>query len=242
MTNVHSLPIWHFDQWKNCSTLPEHSCAIYRIDLSTPPLELASAWCLLNPEEQRRAQGFKLPIHHDRYVQSHAVLRMILAHHTKINASQIEFTINRYGKPSLMYSDAKSPINFNLSHSHELAVVAVSIDKKVGIDIEFVNEQIDFENIAKHSFTVHECEYLFNQPLNRQRAAFFQLWAYKESFVKAIGKGFSLPLNQFKLELTDDLLAHLDEQSYESNDNYRWSMGRLPCDANYAAALTIGEQ
>jgi 4'-phosphopantetheinyl transferase len=113
---------------------------------------------------------------------------------------------DEYGKPYLKnYPD----IHFNLSHSEKYVACAVS-DSPVGVDIEYIHD-IDM-NIAKHYFYGTEYEYILNN--NNKKKAFFELWVLKESYMKMTGLGFRLALDEFCIELNEEIkLIHKENTS-----------------------------
>ncbi|GEB34853.1 4'-phosphopantetheinyl transferase family protein [Brevibacillus parabrevis] len=121
------------------------------------------------------------------------LIRKIAAETFAVSAKSISFGTNAYGKPSL-----QGPLNrlhYNLSHSGDW-VVCITGDCTVGIDIE-KKHQIDLQ-IARQFFAPEEYEYIEEEPdSERRQARFFAVWTAKESYIKAIGKGLSLPLNSF---------------------------------------------
>ena len=115
----------------------------------------------------------------------------------KIGITNPVFDIDKYGKPYLKnYSD----VHFNLSHSEGYVACAVS-DSPVGVDIEYVTD-IDL-NLAKQFFYGTEYEYVLNN--NDQKKAFFELWVLKESYMKMTGLGFRLALDEFCIEINDEI-------------------------------------
>jgi 4'-phosphopantetheinyl transferase len=115
----------------------------------------------------------------------------------KIDVFDPIFDTDKYGKPYLKnYSD----VYFNLSHSEKYVACAVS-DSPIGVDIEYIND-IDL-NVAKHYFYGSEYEYILNN--NNQKKAFFELWVLKESYMKMTGLGFRLALDEFCIEINDEI-------------------------------------
>ncbi|ARO67317.1 Uncharacterized protein B5E39_5163 [Bacillus cereus] len=105
---------------------------------------------------------------------------------------EIHFEVNRYGKPSF----SKIPeFEFNISHSGEWIVCAVD-QHPVGIDVELISA-IDFD-IAHQFFTTKECKYIFSSD-EQKLSRFYEIWTLKESYIKAIGQGLSIPLNSFSI-------------------------------------------
>ena len=242
MTNVSLSSHWHFDDWRNCQLLRTNSCAIYAIDLAKPSLKLSFAWQLLSVVEKQRANAFTFTAHRDRYIQIHAILRQILAYHSQLAVEDINLSYNPFGKPEFSDDLACSEIKFNLSHSGNQALVAVSKEQKVGIDIERIDDNLEFMSIAQHSFTETECAQIISLPPQQQRDHFYRFWTCKESFIKAIGKGFNLPLKQFEIALESDSKAELINTHYQENDKENWQLCMLPCHPGYAAALTLSKQ
>ncbi len=123
----------------------------------------------------------------------------ILLNHAldKIGVTDSIFDIDEYGKPFLKnYPD----IYFNLSHSENYVACAVS-DSPVGVDIEYIHD-IDL-NIAKHYFYGSEYDYILNN--DNKEKAFFDLWVLKESYMKMTGLGFRLALDEFCIEISDEI-------------------------------------
>ncbi|MCT2347286.1 4'-phosphopantetheinyl transferase family protein [Niallia taxi] len=108
------------------------------------------------------------------------------------SSGEIIFEINSYGKPSFK----KIPhFEFNISHSGDWVVCAVD-QSPVGIDVELVNT-IDID-LAYQFFTEKECEYIFSSNENRL-FRFYEIWTLKESYIKAVGQGLTIPLNSFSI-------------------------------------------
>ena len=107
------------------------------------------------------------------------------------------FDTDGYGKPYLKnYSD----VYFNLSHSENYVACAVS-DSPVGVDIEYVHD-IDWD-LARHCY--HDCEYEYILNNSNSKKAFYEMWVLKESYMKMTGLGFRLPLNEFTVEITNEI-------------------------------------
>ena len=101
------------------------------------------------------------------------------------------FAFGPEGKPWL---PDRPGLHFSLSHSGELVLCALS-DAELGCDVETprrVNAAL-----VRRFFHPDEQRWLFSLPQGEQDAAFLRLWTLKESYVKAIGLGLSLPLDAF---------------------------------------------
>lgn len=108
---------------------------------------------------------------------------------------EISLTCGEKGKP---YLTDKS-LFFNLSHSGKVCICAVS-DKDLGCDVEKIKRAK--MNIANRFFSKEECLFLESTPESERDNAFFRLWTMKESFIKAVGTGLSMPLNSFSIDLS----------------------------------------
>ena len=149
----------------------------------------------LSGGERSRAANFFHKEDRSRYVFSKGLLRQILATYLAVRPKDVIFCTNEFGKPFLDSQFDSSGIYFNVSHSQDLVVIAVAFDRDVGVDVEFVRAIGDFESIAERCFTNFERELVAADPDSLN--SFFRCWTRKEAFVKAIGKGFSVPLNSF---------------------------------------------
>src|SRR3990167_8349314 len=108
---------------------------IWKIPLNISETELKGLFALLDEEEQKNALRFKFEKHRRRYTVSHAAMRKILADLLNIRIHDISIQLNQNGKPYI----SKNPLYFNLSHSEEMALFALSYQGEVGIDVEYVN-------------------------------------------------------------------------------------------------------
>jgi 4'-phosphopantetheinyl transferase len=186
----------------------------------------------LSPEEQDRAAKFKFARDQRRYVIAHAALRDILSGYANADAANLRFNDGPNGKPQLAPPFAASGIAFNLSHSHETALIAVNQGNEIGVDIEFAKADFEFFDVASHFFTKSEVAALRALPPALQRQAFYKCWTSKEAFLKAKGTGLSGALDEVQIKLVGD---HVQIQASVAG----WSLTELnPCDG-YEAALVI---
>ena len=119
-----------------------------------------------------------------------------------MRGDQLQFSEGENGKPRLKSFVSQGSLEFNLSHSHEEAVIAIARRKVVGVDIEFVKKDFAFLDVAKHFFTDREVTALTALPPILQRRSFYKCWTSKEAFLKAKGVGLSGALDE--VEITCD--------------------------------------
>ena len=127
--------------------------------------------------EAARAARFHTPDLQRRYLRSHAALRSILANHTD---ARLDFAVSGNGKPFL---PGAPHVKFNLSHSGEMALVAVALEVEVGVDVERIRPMPDYRDIAERFFPPPEAAKLADE------SDFFRRWTRLEAVVKACGTG-----------------------------------------------------
>ncbi len=124
---------------------------------------------------------------------SELLTKTILSLALNVSIKEIKCSLNRYGKP---YLEFRKDLHFNVSHSGKWVVIAVD-NSEIGIDVELI-QPIDY-SIAKRFFTDAEFHALERKRGQEKLAYFYDLWTLKESFIKAEGKGLSIPLNSFAI-------------------------------------------
>jgi 4'-phosphopantetheinyl transferase len=137
----------------------------------------------LNPTELKRAKRFHKEIDKNRFIISRSILKCILAAYTKLEVKKIELDYHVNKKP---YLASHPSVCFNISHSENYAVIAIS-NTEVGIDIEYIDDDFDFTNLLSDIFSEKEIWSILNATNKSQ--AFYTSWTRKEAFVKGVGKG-----------------------------------------------------
>ena len=218
--------------------LRENELHVWHTELS-PSEEPPRLQSLLSPDEKQRANRFKFEIDRHRFTIARTRLRQLLAKYLRIEPGDIRFTYSRSGKPQLA-GDFRSEISFNLAHSKDLAAFAFTLGRRVGIDVEFVRNDIDADRIARRFFSEFEQQSLAQLSGDRKYEGFFNCWARKEAYVKAMGSGlFSLPLRDFDVTLKPGEPARLVAVRSSEEQASNWSMGALTLHPEYAAAVVF---
>jgi 4'-phosphopantetheinyl transferase len=171
----------------------------------------ATCWTWLDEAERQRAERFRQGHHRRRFVIAHGQLRLILARYLGLAPAAIRFCQGDRGKPAILGPgeeqrasgaiQTQQALQFNLSHSGELALVGIS-PHRVGIDLEQRRFLPDSLSMAERFFSVKEFDYL--QSLNNeaeQSGAFLAYWVCKEAYVKATGEGLVDQLSRVVLDL-----------------------------------------
>ena len=150
----------------------------------------------LSASEIKRANAFRFNEDRKRYIQAHALLRIILSEYTGILPREINYNIGPHGKPCLSPS---STVNFNLSHTKEMIAVAISPEYNIGIDIEKLACMDDMESVAHQFMSREEYNTMSFMKADAKKDYFYQCWVQKEALVKASGRGIDDHLCSFSV-------------------------------------------
>ena len=165
------------------------------------PTDLAEGLETLSDDERARAGRFHFAQDRLHFVARRAFVRSILAGYVGVAPAGITMRTSRHGRPEL---DPPCGIFFNASHSEGLAIVAVARDRLVGVDIERVRPIADALEVAERFFSRNEVDLLRSTPEESRAEAFLTIWTRKESYVKAVGVGLSIPFDAFDVSIRDD--------------------------------------
>lgn len=205
-----------------------NSLDIWSVSLSSSHIDIASLEPQLDANEFQRYQRLHKK-HQYRYLVSHAACRQILSRYTGIASDEITYTTNSHGKPALK----DHAICFNLSHSHDLAVIAIGHETDIGVDVEYEKSKPSWKKLAHRFFHPTEYQHLLNLAEEKQLRAFFQLWTRKEAFIKALGTGLSTPLSSF--DVTSHKVVFRDEN--KNTDSKCWYQQDLTLAAPYIGSV-----
>jgi 4'-phosphopantetheinyl transferase len=211
--------------------LDKSDTVVWQIPLAVSRDELNACRGLLSEEEHARAKRFHFDWLERRFAVAHGRMRTILAQHTGVAPKELRYRETEYGKPFL---DASLNTYFNLSHSDELAILAIAADD-LGADVEFIRPMDDFEKVAEGFFSEHEVAALREYPEAERLRAFYRCWTRKEAFVKAIGEGLSIPLGSFAVSLDEHDALLLEASPPERAAG--WTISALDLGADYVGAV-----
>jgi 4'-phosphopantetheinyl transferase len=215
-----------------------HQVDIWRVPLDLPLETRRSLESLLSAEEATRAARFYFRADRNRFLVSHASLRDILSRYLHCEPRQLNYSVNAYGKPAL----DQGGLEFNLSHSGDFALVAVTRGRKVGVDVERMRTGIEADIIGGQYFSPAEMSELQSLPVEQQETAFFICWTRKEAYIKAQGMGLSLPLDSFDVSLIPDQPAILQATRPDAGEAAHWTLLSLQVGVGYEAAVAVEGQ
>ena len=209
---------------------------VWRVWLDAQALDLESLGRSLSDDERTRAGRFVFVKDRRAFIATRGLLRRLLAWYLGEDPSRLRFQYGPRGKPAL--DPAVLPdVCFSVSHSHGLALLAMTRGRNIGIDVEHINDDADCERIATRFFSAQEAGTLRSLPDGLRCAAFFACWARKEAFVKATGEGISRPLDSFEVSCAPHEPAALLSVGGEAQAARMWSVRDLCADPGYAAAV-----
>jgi 4'-phosphopantetheinyl transferase len=212
---------------------------VWATALDQAPAVLARLRGTLTDDETARADRFHFERDGHRFVIARAVLREILGAYLGVAPRAVRFVLGPRDKPALAPPVDAAGVQFNVSHSGEIALYAVTRREPVGVDVEQVRALDDLAALAERNFSRAECAALFALPPERRAVAFFSCWTRKEAYVKALGEGLSHPLQAFTVSFEDGAPARVVEIDGDIAAARRWTLAAIDVAAGYAAAVAV---
>jgi 4'-phosphopantetheinyl transferase len=207
---------------------------VWRLGLDRVPERFRE---LLQPDEVARANRFYFEKDRKHFAVARGFLRLLLGWYLNTDPMQLQFAYGAWGKPSLAGEFGENQLRFNMSHSHGVALYAVTEGREIGVDVEHVRADFASDDIARRFFSTHEVGVLCELPQDDRVAAFFRCWTRKEAYIKATGRGLSQALNGFDVTLgPEDEVALLRT---EDGSHERWRLADIAVGAGYAGALAV---
>jgi len=211
---------------------------LYRVDLN-PPAECVPGYrrCL-SQAECDRVDRFVTDELTRRSLVCRAVLRKILSAALGVAPQDVQFQTGPHGKPALA-ADHASQVEFNVSHTDDVALVAVAARRALGVDVEALDRRVNRDELAARFFSPLECQAYFSLDENRRVASFYRIWTCKEAYLKAIGAGLSFPLGKFSVSASPEEPPGLIAVEGAPEEPSRWSFVAVDVGDQLAAALAV---
>lgn len=210
---------------------------IWRIRTQLAPDQLALYEDVLSAAQRNRAARLKVREKRCQYIIAHGLTRRILGRALRVAPAAVEFCRGPKGKPYLGGAFAGRAIQFNMTHTSHLALVAVTRDREVGIDIEHIRDDLAWEKLARRYFSPLEVEAFEAQPEASRLRTFFVCWTRKEAVLKAIGTGLGGGLASFDVSVDPDAPPKLLANRWNGRFHGDWSMHQLEPGDGYVATL-----
>jgi 4'-phosphopantetheinyl transferase len=206
---------------------------LWTVDLGAEAARQDDYWQILSKDERERAERFHFVRDRDRYIRARGKLRCLVAEYLAQAPADVVFGYGPQGKP-----EVQGDLQFNLAHSEDFALYAFTAGRRVGVDIERLRAMDDAEALATRFFSAEECRDLMSVPQAQRNAVFFACWTRKESFVKAVGAGLTLPLKSFRVAVLPDA-----EVKFLANQHAgKWTLFDVHPAMGYRGAVTVEGQ
>lgn len=192
---------------------------------------------VLSEAEFERLNKFKLTINKKRYYTYRTALRRIISNYLNINPAKITFAKNKYGKPSLSSNLNEKNISFNISHSNEKLLIAVTLKNDIGIDLEYTSDNRKVFDISSQVFTSQELKLL--ESVNNKVDMFYRIWTRKEAFLKASGYGMFMDMSKINIPIKKDFLKKLAEPDEINIMNNIWYVYDVSTFNKYTSSFVV---
>ena len=232
-------------KWDNPSTVPlisKSEVHIWKADLEQHSKLAEMQATLLSHDELIRVEKYRFPKDSTRYSVGRSICRLILGQYLDIEAKDLVFYYNRYGRPYIDSYLNHNALSFNVSHSENHLLLAVSKGREVGIDIERVKCEFDCVEIAKGFFSTYELAQLRALPPSERELGFITCWTQKEAYIKAQGMGLSLDLDSFDVSLDPKKPAELLSVRDDPTQVERWKLHTFSPFRGYISTLAAEGQ
>lgn len=191
---------------------------------------------LLTKEEKEQKNRFHFRKHQLQYLITRALIRTTLSKYSDIPPGEWRFGSNKYGKPET----AQLPHFFNIAHTEKIIICGISREYPIGVDIEYFNRKEGLEHIAKRYFTEKEYRDLKSHPEHQQTERFYSYWTLKESFIKACGKGLSIPLDQFSFAIDGTRPPQVEiDQKLDEGNSKDWQFRQFKPSPEHIASVAL---
>ena len=215
--------------------MTEHTIQLWMAEFHQK--DYRSCWLLLDESERARSGQFKIEQVRQQYVITKGILKQLLARYMDVQPETIKFEWSEYGKPYVVGEGERDGVVFNISHSGNKLAIVIGFRQELGVDIEQWKQRIHFPDLVKRYFAVDEIEYWDALPEHVRQKAFYDLWAKKESFVKAVGRGISLGLDQCVISNHQPVCFVRVPEIYGQTSE--WKLIDLEMPEGYSGALTV---
>ena len=211
---------------------------VWHVQLDCTPQDLQRIALVLSREERARADRFRFERHRRRFIVRRAALRSILGAYGGVAPGDVAYRPGPWGKLELHEMGACS-VSFNSSHSEDRALIAVTTEHRIGVDIERVRELPEQYDIEHRFFSECEQEELARLRGTERLLGFFLCWTRKEALVKAMGLGLQVPLDSLDVAAVPGEPPAVLRVGLDGDAGQNWSMVQPDAPPGFVAALAV---
>lgn len=207
-------------------------------EVAAPDLTVAYAALLSHDERQILDRRRTASLRHD-YLVARALVRTTLSRYAATRPGDWVFRRSEHGRPEIDQPVEARHLRFNLSDTDGLIACAVTARGAVGVDVENTQRRVRPLAVARRFFAASEIEALDTLPAEEQTARFLEYWTLKESYIKAIGLGLSLPLHRIAFEFAANAPITISFDAELGDDPQRWQFGLIRPTPRHLLALSV---
>jgi 4'-phosphopantetheinyl transferase len=215
------------------AALTANEVHLWIASLAPTPAAYDVSAAAVTADEREQASRFRWDTHRRRYVTGRGRLRRLLAGYLGIEPLAVPLTTNAHGKP--MLDDPSLPVRFNLAHSEDIAVYAVTRDRDVGVDVERIDPTVDVDGLARRTLSATEHAAIEQLAGDDRTDAFFRLWTRKEAVLKATGVGLSAGPRNVDVSVGSFVVLPATDELAQS----QWQVRDFAAVPGYAAAVAV---
>lgn len=209
---------------------------VWLVELDNDIESIDRSFELLSEDEKGRANRFVFSKDRTRFIACRGALRRIVGRYLETAPEAIGFSARKFGKPYLTENDRG--LRFNVSHSRDIALIALTLNSEVGIDVEYIDRDMDHLGIAPDIFSEHQMANFTSHSRDTRASMFFRRWTRKEAFLKAMGDGLSSSEEiQGRFSAIDDEDASISW--FEKSERKSWSIRSFCIRDEFQATLVL---
>jgi 4'-phosphopantetheinyl transferase len=220
--------------------LPAGEVHLWSALLDPPEDVLRRFAAVLSEDEHARAERFRTGALQNHYIAGRGGLRMLLGRYLEADPAAVSLSYQPHGKPELGPPWNAAGLEFNVSHSHGVAIYAFTRGSPIGVDVEAIRPMPNADALMERFFSPEEVEQWRRTPGEGQLRTFFLGWTMKEAWLKAVGSGLSFPLNEFCVTL-DDPARVLSIRGDTREAEQWWLESCEPCEGYVATVARRGK-
>jgi 4'-phosphopantetheinyl transferase len=212
---------------------------VWAAHLDVCPEAMAGLAAILDEAESARATHFRSHTHQNRFIAARGVLRSILGRYSEWAPDELQFEYGANGKPALTGRFAESGLFFNVAHSEDLALIAVTHIGPIGVDVEEVRPMADADQLVARFFSPRENAQFQTLTADQKAVAFFNLWTRKEAWLKATGEGIAHSLDRVEVTFLPGEPARLLSLPKSSESKKGWALRELLPAPGFVGAVAL---